>query len=225
MRAPWRSLAAHVPGSPALRAWQNGIRGYTYVLRTYVGHSVRTHVRTYVYTHVRPHTYPNSVPGTYVRMHIVRTRWAFSPSPTVCVAAHFLPRALLKTDASQNLLRGDTYVRVCGVPTYVGPYVRTYAHVARLCTCVRAICAALCWWLAPGLHTRPACQCHVSVRTHVCTYVRTQHCTYVRAQKKNSSRGPPCSRARSSTYVRAYLRVVRRAAAADSLQSCCILSG
>ena len=56
--------------------------------------------------------------------------------------------------------------------------MRTYAHVARLGTRVRAICAALCGWLAPGLHTRPACQCHVFVRTHVCTYVRTQHCTY-----------------------------------------------
>ena len=47
---------------------------------------------------------------------------------------------------------------------------------------------------------------------------------YVRTYlpRKKSSRGPPCSRARLSTYVRAYLRVVRRAAAAEASWSCCL---
>ena len=208
LRAPWRSLAAHVPGSPALRAWQNGIRGYTYVLRTYVGHSVRTHVRTYVYTHVRPHTYPNSLPGTYVRMRIVRTRWALSPSPTVCVAAHFLPRvrAHVATRPSQDRriskFAPRRYVRTCVRRTYVRRSLRAYVRPRCAARYMRAsdMC---CSMLVVG--ARSAHSPSVSVpcfRAHARVYVRTYAALYVRtcAEKKQFTRSAMQSRALQ--YVR-----------------------
>ena len=138
--------------------------------------------------------------------------WALSPSPTVCVAAHFLPhvRAHVAMRPSQDRriskFAPRRYVRTCVRRNYVRRSLRAYVRPRCAARYMRAseVCCSMLVVGARSAHSPslsvPCFRAHA--RVYVRTYVRSIVRTYVRRKKTVHEVRHAVARASVRTYVR-----------------------